>query len=644
MSGVKRYAEAAARVARRVTQGRAGVGLVVCASTEQATVGAAVAKALGWAAPGALAAAVEAGGRWVVAGLPGDDAVLARLNGSRDRLAASGARLVVVVSQGELRRFVEACGDVYATVSFVEDVPFEADASVSLAEARRQLGRVYERRFGRLDLRGLMRRSEEDVGWPIEALYQPLRARSWWDGLGGAGEVAGGERAALGRLLAAVAEREASGATAAAEAVDAIDAADVTEAADALAHGLPKLNPKVPFARQYHGDVWFAGPTVLLGGPGSGKSFFLRWCARQGVKGSLFGIKRSLPVLVPLAAFAAAPIEQGLMPWIIDWLLAESPAAAHVLAEAIAARRAVFLLDGLDEAGTERGRARCAEQIGALVAAAPGCPVLVTSRPAGFGEGSIAGARVAQVEPFNDDEIRQFLARWGEQYAIDARGAAAAEQGREEGRALAAQINGRPTLKALARTPLLLTLLALVQRMDVPLPKNRVELYGQLTVVLVERWNQVRSLAGPGPASLLRVGDAIRLLGPLALQMVKRGERGWIDETRLVAHLREVLSQGPVRGFESAEALVELFRSSLGLLVEQAPGSYAFSHSTLLEYFAARELVRGRGLERLVASEAVFDANLREVIRLAVAEVGQVQLDNERLNEVVQIVVDAARK
>lgn len=599
---MKRYSEAAARVAGRVMQARPGVGLVVCAFGEQGVVGAAVAAALGWQEAGGLAEAVEQGGRRVVAGLAVDDGVLERLNGSRDRLAGSGALLVVMVSQAEMRRFVRLCGDVYATVSFVVDVPFEADGSVSIEEGRRQLAAVYERRFGRLDLRGLIRRGEEDVGWPIEALYQPMRAR--------------------------------------AVSVDGLMAADGT-----IWPGTRwawTLDRKVPFAEQFKDPGWSEAAMVLLGGPGSGKSFFLRWCARSGAAGSVFGIAKPLPVLVPLAAFAAAPLEQSLLAWVLDWLLEESPAAAHALPAAIEQRQAVFLLDGLDEAGTERGRARCVEQVQALMGAAPGCPVLVTSRPAGFGYGLMAAARVVWVEPFDGEEIARFLEAWGRQYAIDARGATAADAGAAEGRALAAEIGRRPAIKALAETPLLLTVLALVHRMGVRLPEHRIELYSQITLVLVERWNQVRSLAGPGPTGPLRVGDAIRLLGPLAWGLIERGERGAIDEAQLVAHVEGVLAQGTVRGFASAHELVEVFRSSLGLLVEQAPGRYAFAHSTLVEYFAARELVRGRGLERLVASERVFDPGYHEVIRLALAEVGQVQLDDERLTGLVTGIVAAA--
>lgn len=612
-----RYEVAALRVAEEIEQRNPGVSIVVCARTEQAVVAEAVAAALGWPAPVELADVVEGGGQWVLRGLPADDAVLDRLNGSRDRLTLLGSRLVLPLSHDEWKRFLRLCGDVYATVSLVRDMPFEADGTVDIETGRAELAARYERRYGRLDLRGLIRRSEEDVGWPIEALYQPLRARSVWE----VGE---------------------DGAVVLAGLVEAIEGGEVAPKSREVASGeWARLDPAVPLAEQLDAE-WHDKPLVLLGGPGSGKSFFLRWCARSGVAGSLFGIE-ALPVLVPLAAFAAAPLEQSFIGWVYDWLLIESPAAAHALPDAMKARRAVFLLDGLDEAGSGHGRKRCAKAVAALGEEAPGCPVVVTSRPAGFGEGVLSEARVAQVEPFDGAEIGRFLECWGRQYAVDARGAAAAEDGAAEGRALAAEIEKRPAIRTLAETPLLLTVLALVHRMGVRLPENRVELYGQITVVLVERWNRVRSLSGGGRASPLRVGDAVRLLGPLAWEMIERGERGSISEERLVEHIEQVLARGVVRGFGSAGELVEVFRASLGLLVEQAPGRYAFSHSTLVEYFAARELVRGRGLERLIESGNVFEAGYREVVRLALGELSHVRLDDERLSDAVDAIVTAAR-
>lgn len=612
-----RYEVAALRVAEEIEQRNPGVSIVVCSRTEQAVVAEAVAAALGWPAPVELAAVVEGGGQWVLRGLPADDAVLDRLNGSRDRLTLLGSKLVLPLSHDEWKRFLRLCGDVYATVSLVRDMPFEADGTVSVEAGRAELAARYERRYGRLDLRGLIRRSEEDVGWPIEALYQPLRARSVW-------EV--GEDGAL--VLAGL--------------VEVMEGDEVAPKSGEVASGeRARLDPAVPLAEQLDAG-WHDKPLVLLGGPGSGKSFFLRWCARSGVAGSLFGIEAPLPVLVPLAAFAAAPLEQSFIGWVYDWLLIESPAAAHALPDAMKAGRAVFLLDGLDEAGSGHGRKRCAKAVAALGEEAPGCPVVVTSRPAGFGEGLLSEARVAQVEAFDGEEIGQFLECWGRQYAVDARGAAAAEDGAAEGRALAAEIEKRPAIRTLAETPLLLTVLALVHRMGVRLPENRVELYGQITVVLVERWNRVRSLSGGGRASPLRVGDAVRLLGPLAWEMVERGERGSISETRLVEHIERVLAQGVVRGFESAAELVEVFRASLGLLVEQAPGRYAFSHSTLVEYFAARELVRGRGLERLIESGNVFEGGYREVVRLALGELSHVRLDDERVNNGINAIARTA--
>lgn len=61
---------------------------------------------------------------------------------------------------------------------------------------------------------------------------------------------------------------------------------------------------------------------------------------------------------------------------------------------------------------------------------------------------------------------------------------------------------------------------------------------------------------------------------------------------------------GAIRGVGSAEEAIDMFRRSLGLLVERAPGVYGFLHETLLEFFAAQELVRTGRLEELCRDRA----------------------------------------
>jgi hypothetical protein len=186
----------------------------------------------------------------------------------------------------------------------------------------------------------------------------------------------------------------------------------------------------------------------------------------------------------------------------------------------------------------------------------------------------------------------------------------------------------------------MLTVLAIVHRTGVRLPDHRVELYSHATQVLVERWNQVRSLGTPGGAVPIKAADAARLLGPVALAVVRSEIRGAIPEDMLRHQLERAIEAGRLRALTSADEALALFQRSLGLLVEQAPGMYAFLHLTLAEYFAAWELVRTNELEHLIEDPAeVFLPRWRETVLLAAGVLGVLHADDVRLDEIVRALI-----
>jgi hypothetical protein len=585
----ERYAARAEALAREIRDREAaGLALVVTAAGEAEAVVTAIAGHFppATAAPADADAVDRLDGIAFVAGLPGDD-VLRRLNDRRDTLISRRALVVLALSADDLPHLERVAGDTYSTVAFTTTVPFEPAPDVDEASAREELHRAYAERLGRLDLRGFIRQEREDAAWRIEDLYQETRAE----------RLPGMEPEPLAAALA-----------------------------------------RRPYDR----------PVVVLGHPGSGKTFFLRWCALRGAAAdALLGVERPLPVLVPLAAYAAAAGGRSLAEYALDGLLRTAPLAAHAFARAFSERRVVFLLDGLDEVGTDVGRRRCAEAIASLTAAYAGGPIVVTCRVAGWAESALPEAHVFTLRPLDEAQIRAFLTAWCGLYAVETGGRR--DEGEQRGGELASEVLANPSLRQLAESPLLLTVLAVVQRAGLRLPDHRVELYEHAITVLVERWNQVRSLAGPGGAVPIRAVDALRLLGPVALELVRRGERASIDRESLRAHIAAVLARGHVRGLTDADEVIDVFRRSIGLLVEQAPDRFGFLHLTFVEAFAARELVRSGELEALVADpDRVFREEWREVVLLAAGELGLLRADDRRLDALVGRIVfsahsDAAR-
>lgn len=219
-------------------------------------------------------------------------------------------------------------------------------------------------------------------------------------------------------------------------------------------------------------------------------------------------------------------------------------------------------------------------------------------------------------------------------------GAPIVSAGRES---LARDVLDNPAITALARNPLMLTVLAIVHRAGVRLPDHRVELYSHASQILVERWNQVRSLASVGGAVPIKAADAARLLGPVALAVMRSEARGAVPEDLLRQHLARAIESGHLRALTSADEALELFQRSLGLLVEQTPGMYGFLHLTLAEYMAAWELVRTGGLEELAGDpREAFQPRWRETLLLAAAVLGILRAEDQRLAALVRLIVDGA--
>jgi hypothetical protein len=296
---------------------------------------------------------------------------------------------------------------------------------------------------------------------------------------------------------------------------------------------------------------------------------------------------------------------------------------------------------GVDEAGLDVQRV--ADDVTQLATRFPRSRVVVTSRPNAL-EGIAFPGEPFTVAGLDDPAIGALLRAWCELYEMQRVGPAGATAGRAEGARLADEVLASPQLRELAQSPLLATIIAIVHRAGVRLPDHRVELHDHIVRILVERWNQLRSRERGVLAPTIRTADAIRLLGPVAFEMVKHRSDGAIDEASLRDLLATQLTRGTVRVFTDVDQAITVFRNSLGLLVEQAPGVYSFLHKTHAEFLAAHEAARTGALETILDSEERFSPAWREVILLALGVVGTLHVDDERLQSAIATVVAGARR
>jgi hypothetical protein len=357
----------------------------------------------------------------------------------------------------------------------------------------------------------------------------------------------------------------------------------------------------------------------------------------------LFGFPGAIPLLLPLSLFQR--VDEPLIDQILSFLLEEGLQIAHVLRGLAERGRVIFLFDGLDEVGGPLPRRILAGLLQDLRRVFPACALIATSRIVGYQDAPLEG-EVFEVVPLSDQGIQAFLVRWCELYEqeIQGRTAQAKQRGQQRGLRLGSDVLGHPPLLELVRTPLMLTVLALVDRNGLRLPEHRIELYEHAFRVLVERWNRVRGLGQTAEGTPVTLADALRLLGPVALRMIERDER-ILARGELESLLGEILTEKRLRGVRSVAEVIELFKTNLGLLVEQGPEIFAFLHLTIAEYLAAKELVRTRRLLLLARDKhKLFRPEWREVILLGAGELGFVRADDEALDELVMAVVRSSSK
>ena len=382
--------------------------------------------------------------------------------------------------------------------------------------------------------------------------------------------------------------------------------------------------------------------TVVLGDPGAGKTTLLKYlaviCADNRGESDL-GLRAEgggspLPIFVPLHEFAAECAQRDCDYALLDYL--RTYAREHLMLnlsgdffqDALDRGRCLVLLDGMDEVWAVGQRKQVANAIRAFAVRFPRNRYVVTSRIVGYDAAPLDRRDWAHytVLPLEDEDIREFIRKW---YELRERDPVERQRKTDD---LIATIDREPSIKTLAQNPLLLTIVALVHRIEVQLPHERVKLYDKCVTALVDTWDEVKNLtveekqrpfyryrrrllerlaytvhAGPGEPRQLRAireGDLRRLV------------TNFIRENRRLG-----FADDPDGAADEAGAFVNLVRGRTGLLVEKGEGVFGFPHLTFQEYLAACDIENrcihgGVGDIWAEIEKRLMDAHWREVILL----------------------------
>lgn len=516
-----------------------------------------------------------------------------------DALEARGPYPVPDGLRSELRTLVERWGqkgfeDAFPEADLFEircaeeravlDAAARGDEEARFAAAERAYRRDVEARYGQIEIRGLQLSAR--VRQDLEIAYMPLHVEEPSEGLRSV------------RSKKAADKRPKNGAI-------SVEA----KAASALLHVLERPRLLATDALVNHPRL------MIVGEPGSGKSTLLAYLATQIARGELAIITRgreaaAIPFLVPVRALreaAATPEEiasaAGAEPWFVEAALQRG--------------RALLLYDGLDEA-----RAQVAEKVlpdlMAVLDAYPETSVIVTTRPAaapGKDESAPRGFARARLLPMTRDEVGVFIDRWclAAELSLNKPRGQAEMDARAAADDLKERVRASRAIEKLAQTPLLCSVICVVHRfLGQRIPERRVALYEAITNVLLYEWDRAKFAEGAAIGKLdAHAKRALLARLALSMHMARVAELPAKEVIkRLAAHLPDL-----GRPEEEAAAIVAEIRDRNGVLVERAPGAFAFSHLTFQEYLAAMELVNAHAYDQLM--RGYKDKWWHEVIVLA---------------------------
>ena len=308
------------------------------------------------------------------------------------------------------------------------------------------------------------------------------------------------------------------------------------------------------------------GAWLVLGAPGSGKTTLLRRLATDLAARYEEDDAAPLPVVLSLAHLAArrrSPFEL-----VEEDLEGRAAGLAAELAAFAQEGRLWLLLDGLDEV-RGRDRSELAFLLTSFVRLHPAVPVVITTRDEGRAD---LGLSPEPLRLLDLERPELLLEHW-----LPGRGAA-----------LWSSIERHPTLCALARNPLMLTLMAKLAEDGSELPARRGDLYEQVVTLLLQRGTDAsgRGVVDPDAAA--------DLLAPLALRLQCDGGESW-SRSVLARHLRRCCHEPHfLADLKTAWASPSAFLDDLGarsglLAPRRGPRQpWEFVHRSLREYLAAR--------------------------------------------------------
>lgn len=346
----------------------------------------------------------------------------------------------------------------------------------------------------------------------------------------------------------------------------------------------PNNGRRRPPKNREAGDAYVSDNSrvVVLGGPGAGKTTFLKFLALAYSDKDVFKntkLKTSLfPIYIHLPLLAKANID--VIEYIADSVVRRTDQyAVDFYKRLIEKGQSIILLDSLDEVPVEN-RKNLISLVKSFSKTYPKTRMIISCRTADYDQifDDFCEIELARLSTEGVDSIVK--AWFGKSDSLRAN-------------KLLSLLANDEAVASLTETPLLLSLLCIQFKNDLALPKRKTELYRRCVDALLRDWDTTRGFRRDSLYSNLSDDRKEKIFEAVA----GGGTSDSIDYEFPEALILQLISNEICRFSldpNDARGILCEIESHHGIVEKCSAESYEFSHGTMHEYFAARFFVAKR--------------------------------------------------
>ena len=332
---------------------------------------------------------------------------------------------------------------------------------------------------------------------------------------------------------------------------------------------------------------------VIIGDPGGGKSTLARMLCRNALAKCLGGAG-SIAVTLTVRKYESA-YQQNPQLTIFSFLVNEIALYTSIEEMDLAQSIRYFLgvgmitviVDGIDEILSLNCRRDFVSYIRGFCSAFPLIPLYVTSRNVGYDRAPlpVADFPVLQLGQFSRTDSELYFKKNAQ--VVFKKSAAEAIEGCD------VFFRSISEGSELCRNPLMLGLLVwLFYERRGNLPHDRAHLYKECSLLMFERWDEIRGVKSGIPTEY----DLMHFLEHLASRLYTETElaagvsRRWLENEAYIFFRERFARNVDLRAAEAAREMVAFITGRAWVMTDIGEGVYDFTHRTFLEYFFGRYL------------------------------------------------------